>query len=120
MKIESTAPKTTQPSAKKQRAKASFTTTAEKLRKTLDAFPDKIDVRDWFYHPSLQALPSQLINCDEVPKIFDQGKEGACTGFALAAVINFHLAKNGRFTVQQVKEKECVSPRMLYEMARRY
>jgi hypothetical protein len=94
-------------------------TTAEKINKTLDAFPDKIDIRDWFYQPTLSALPEQVINLDNVPLILDQGSEGACTGFALAAVINYHLVKNLRCT-KSVIEKECVSPRMLYEMARRY
>ena len=78
----------------------------------MDAFPDRIDVRDWFYHPRLRPLPDQLINCDAVPAILDQGSEGACTGFALAAVINYHLAARHR--------SQRVSPRMLYEMARRY
>src|SRR5215204_3319110 len=96
MPLESTAPKTTQPSAKKQREKPAKRSTAEKLNIRLDAFPDKIDIRDWFYEPTLQALPDQLINCDCVPLILDQGREGACTGYALASVINYHLVKNGR------------------------
>ncbi|WP_197534916.1 C1 family peptidase [Symmachiella dynata] len=53
-----------------------------------------------------------LINCDSVPGILDQGNEGACTGFALAAVINFLLMRRNR--------RRFVSCRMLYEMARRY
>jgi hypothetical protein len=44
--------------------------------------------------------------------ILDQGREGACTGFALAAVVNFLRAKQKRTAI--------VSPRMLYELARRY
>jgi len=116
---ESTAPKVTQPPAKSLRTKSDHRTTEEKIGRTLDAFPDKIDVRDWFYQPALQPLPAQVINCHRVPKIFEQGA-GACTGFALAAVINYHLVNNGRFTKEQIAEKECVSPRMLYEMARRY
>ncbi|HVG15279.1 MAG TPA: C1 family peptidase [Chitinophagaceae bacterium] len=119
MAPEATAPKTTQPSAKKQRDKPPKRNTSEKLNKKLDAFPDKIDVRDWFYEPSLKPLPDQLINCDCVPTILDQKHEGACTGFALAAVINYHLVKNGRCG-KEVIDKEGVSPRMLYEMARRY
>lgn len=120
MPLEPTSPKTTQPSAKKLREKKQKRTTAEKLNKNLDAFPDKIDVRDWFYQPNLRPLPDQVINCDLVPCILDQGQEGACTGFALAAVINYHLVRNGRFAAAQIGGKEGVSPRMLYEMARRY
>ena len=78
----------------------------------LDAVPDKIDIRDWFYQPSLNPLPHTIVNCDLVPHILDQGSEGACTGFALAAVINF-LRSDAR-------KAGSVSPQMLYEMARRY
>lgn len=109
---EASAPKTTRPTATSRRAPERATTAAEKMGKTLDAFPDRIDVRDWFYQPTLAPLPDQIINCDAVPAILDQGQEGACTGFALAAVINYHL--------RQRNLSRRVSPRMLYEMARRY
>ncbi len=57
--------------------------------RTLDAFPDRIDIRDWMYQPTLSGLPDTLVNCSAVPVILDQGSEGACTGFALSAVINY-------------------------------
>lgn len=60
-------------------------------RRKLDAFPDRIDVRDLSYQPTLAGLPDILVNCDKVPLILNQGKEGACTGFALSAVINYML-----------------------------
>ncbi|MEO6455150.1 MAG: C1 family peptidase [Ginsengibacter sp.] len=119
MTPESSSPKTTRPSAKDQRERPAGKTTAKKLKRKLDAFPDKIDVRDWFYQPTLNPLPGQLINCDNVPAILNQGEEGACTGFALAANINYHLAVNGRCNVADIL-KIGASPRMLYEMARRY
>jgi len=78
----------------------------------LDTVPDRIDIRDWFYEPTLEPLPDSLVHCHRVPQVLDQGSEGACTGFALGAVINFLLAQHGR--------KHGVSPRMLYELARRY
>ncbi len=106
------APKTTRPEASERREPEAKRTVSEKIDRPLDAFPDRIDVRDWFYQPRLSPLPNQLINIDRVPLILDQGAEGACTGFALAAVVNFLLA--GR------KIQRSVSPRMLYEMARRY
>jgi hypothetical protein len=90
-------------------------TSAEKAtRKVLDAFPDRIDLRDWFYPPALIALPDSLVSCPLIKPamILDQGREGACTGFALAAVVNFLRAKR--------KQTALVSPRMLYELARRY
>jgi hypothetical protein len=81
------------------------------MGRTLDALPDRIDLRDWVYRPSLDPLPRAVVNCARVPEILDQGTEGACTGFALAAVIQYSLGRRGRGRV---------SPRMLYEMARRY
>src|SRR4029079_10219678 len=70
------------------------------------------DTRDCFFQPRLTPLPTSLVNCDHVPAILDQGNEGACTGFALAAVVNYLLAH------QTVDRK--VSPYMLYELARKY
>jgi hypothetical protein len=81
------------------------------MGRTLDAMPDRVDLRDWVYRPSLDPLPPRIVNCSKVPEILDQGREGACTGFALAAVIQYSLGRRGRGRV---------SPRMLYEMARRY
>ncbi|MBL8471609.1 MAG: C1 family peptidase [Rhodocyclaceae bacterium] len=86
--------------------------TAAKQAQVLDAVPDRIDLRDWMYQPTLSPLPVSLVNCGKVPEILDQGREGACTGFALAAVINFLAA--------QRSSARRVSPRMLYEMARKY
>jgi hypothetical protein len=108
---QSSAPKTTRPPASERRPKQ--TGTAEKaLKRKLDAMPDRIDIRDWTYQPTLAVLPPQIVNIDGVPKILDQAQEGACTGFGLAAVINFHLA------TERIDRQ--VSPRMLYEMARKY
>src|SRR3954452_24858195 len=87
-------------------------TTAKALGRKLDAMPDRVDVRDWFYRPTLAALPDQLVSIDSVPKILNQGNEGACTGFALAAVINHQVGMKG--------VRRFVSPRMLYELARKY
>jgi hypothetical protein len=103
-------PKTTRPSAKVRRAPV-VQTPADRMGRTLDALPDRVDLRDWLYRPSLDPLPSSVVNCSKVPEILDQGSEGACTGFALAAIIQYSLGRRGRGRV---------SPRMLYEMARRY
>ena len=83
-----------------------------KLKSSLNALPDSIDIRDLVYQPSLRSVPPALVNCHRVPEILDQGEEGACTGFALAAVANFLL--------HDQNQSRRVSPRMLYEMARRY
>ena len=105
-------PKTTRPEAGQRRPAEPAQTAAQRIRRRLDAVPDRIDIRDWFYQPRLVALPDVLVTCDAVPAILDQGSEGACTGFALAAVINF-LLRSRNFDRR-------VSPRMLYDMARRY
>jgi hypothetical protein len=60
-------------------------------RRKKDAAPDRIDVRDLFYQPTLAPLPETLVNIGRVPRVLDQGEEGACTGFALAAVIHYQL-----------------------------
>ena len=116
--LERATPKATRAPASDRRAPAPARTTAEKINRKLDAVPDRIDVRDWFYQPALAPLPDQLINIDLVPEILDQGSEGACTGFALAAVINFQLAH--RNLINARNRERAVSPRMLYEMARKY
>ncbi len=104
--------KTAKPKSAKPAKAATPAKSWSKLKSSLNALPDSIDIRDWVYHPSLAPVPPVLVNCHKVPEILDQGQEGACTGFALAAVANFLLRDQGR--------KRSVSPRMLYEMARRY
>ena len=77
----------------------------------LNALQDVPDLRDWPFEPSLGKLhryirpPSGLV-------ILDQQQEGACTGFGLAANINLLNQDRG--------DKTRVSPRMLYEMAKRH
>ncbi|MFK8066956.1 MAG: C1 family peptidase [Gammaproteobacteria bacterium] len=103
---------------------------------TLDARPDRLDLRDREYRPPLRSLPPQWPSEELIKKLLDcymdsgmilnQYGEGACTGFGLAAVINY---SNWRNTVQikngvvtcpvEIKQKK-VSTRMLYNMARVY
>ncbi len=101
----------------------------------LDARPDRIDFRDRTYNPPLVSLPPSSPSPNDVAtflpqyhqtsKILDQGKEGACTGFGLAAVINYmlwdqwirqgNLPKKGGGSLPAH-----VSPWMLYDNARVY
>lgn len=86
--------------------------------RTLDARPDTLDFRDRMFEPSLIEVPTMrpLRTYKQVGvPILDQGKEGACTGFGLATVIHYLL-----LTREVVPDKGQISPRMLYEMARRY
>ncbi|KAA3626456.1 MAG: peptidase C1 [Proteobacteria bacterium] len=77
----------------------------------LTATADLPDNRDWEY----KAPPSPLKTAMAKPRslqILDQKSEGACTGFGIAAVINLLNQNRG--------SKVRVSPRMLYEMARKH
>ncbi len=78
---------------------------------TLTAVPDAPDFRDFVYRPALIALASEIERPEDLD-ILDQKSEGACTGFGLAAVINLLRDETNR--------PGHVSPRMLYEMARRH
>lgn len=91
-----------------------------------DARPDRIDLRDRVYQPKLVSLPPAYPDMKKIQQhlpayakslVLDQGREGACTGFGLAAVINFLLWRNNGFNTKGLKT---VSPRMLYNMARFY
>jgi hypothetical protein len=109
-------PKTTRPSAEFRRPPAEEIENPDeqpvRRSRTFDTVPDRVDVRDWFYQPSLRSLPDVLVSCDLVSEVLDQGRDGACTGYALAGVINCLLRQRGI--------KRSVSAKMLYDMARRY
>jgi hypothetical protein len=87
-------------------------------KRVLDARPDTLDFRDLMYTPTLVEVPTHVPLSDykkyRVP-ILDQGSEGACTGFGLATVANYLLLRR-----RVVPDKVPVSPRMFYELARRY
>lgn len=83
---------------------------------TIDVRPDDSDTRDYIFQPSLALLPDMVDNRKHSPKVFDQKAEGACVGFALAAVINISLNKGCGMSSKNEIIK--VSARMLYEMAK--
>ena len=86
-----------------------YPVTQDKYR--LNTISDIPDIRDLVYQPALIPLKDEILPPEDLV-ILDQGREGACTGFGLAACINF---------LYQRKEKNLrVSPRMLYEMARKF
>ncbi|MFD1874294.1 N-acetylmuramoyl-L-alanine amidase [Hymenobacter bucti] len=86
----------------------------------LDARPDSLDFRDTLFIPTLREVPAtrSLVDYQKLAKhygvpVLDQGREGACTGFALATVANYLLG-------QRAQPCQPVSAHMLYAMARRY
>jgi hypothetical protein len=98
---------------------------------TLDARPDRTDLRDRVYQPPLRALPPQypdpvfiarhLPTYEKSGLILDQQSEGACTGFGLAAVINYLRWKAAvDAAAAETAKLARVSARMLYHFARFY
>lgn len=77
----------------------------------LNAVADAPDLRDWSYQPALLQLKREIDPPDSL-KILNQGGEGSCTGFALAATINLLRHRSHL--------RGSVSPRMLYEMAKQH
>ena len=94
---------------------------------TLDARPDRLDIRDLPYRPSVVSLPpiypaekdiaALLSNYMAAGLILDQKSEGACTGFGLAGVVNFLLWRRSK---HKMKKTDRVSPRMLFHLAKFY
>ncbi|SOC35464.1 papain like protease [Rhizobium subbaraonis] len=92
----------------------------------LDARPDRVDFRDRPYLPPLRPLPPEYPLREDINRYFEeyartyvlnQFSEGACTGFGLAAMINFLYWRHS--TAGEALPAR-VSPRMLYELARLY
>lgn len=73
---------------------------------------DSLDFRDHIYAPALVPLASELLPDPQCLHVRNQQHDGACTGFGLAAVIDYLNRERG--------VREAVSARMLYEMARRH
>lgn len=99
----------------KKRANAS---SRKPRQRTFDVRRDSIDFRDKMYAPTLVEVPT-YVSLDRYRQfnipILDQGYEGACTGFGLATIVNYLLT-----TRKVVSDSTPVSPRMLYELAKRY
>jgi hypothetical protein len=101
----------------------------ESLGRTLDARPDRLDLRDREYLPQVVSLPARWPTDTDlaawIPEyvatglVLDQGDEGACTGFGLAGVVNYLLFRK-RISASGSLRSESVSTRMLYHLARCY
>lgn len=107
--------------------------------RTYDARPDRVDLRDRLYMPKLVSVPDQFPSEEFVERhlaayarsfILDQKKDGACTGFGLAALINYLMWKRSLLAGMESVAKKAmrekpekpvrVSPWMLYRLARLY
>ena len=108
----------------------------EYKNRVLDARLDRLDLRDREYRPPLQSLPPEwpskqfmeivLPFYSKSKMILNQGKEGGCTGYGLAAVINYLLWREAvdfdsieDICIENI-EKITVSPNMIYNMAKVY
>jgi hypothetical protein len=76
--------------------------------------PDRLDLRDRPYVPVLHEPPPPEMAPQLALPVLDQATTNACTGFALASVVNFLLRKH------RDPKTPPMSPFMLYSMARRY
>ncbi len=106
---------------------ASATSTAIPVSaRKLDVSKDPVDLRDREYTPAPRGLLDRFPLDTDVRQflptygraglILDQGQEGACTGFGLACVVNYLRWRKSDLPARM----ESVSPRMLYNFARRY
>jgi predicted chitinase len=108
--------------AGKRKVATTTTTTSRKLNAT----KDPVDILDRAYLPPPVSLPDRFPADEDIGEllpvytgaglILDQGQEGACTGFGLACVINYLRWRKSKTPTKL----ESVSPRMLYNFARRY
>lgn len=110
---------------------------AEPAFAALDVRPDRVDLRDREYQPALKSLdpvyPTAGVMARFLPMyqplVLDQGQEGACTGFGLAAVVNYiQWSRSWREALAATPGEEPsqpqmitgASPQMLYHLARLY
>jgi hypothetical protein len=88
------------------------------IKRVYNVRPDVIDFRDKIYSPSLKEVPIEkpleAYMKLKLP-VLNQGSEGACTGFGLAAVVNY-LLKTRKVNPAYPN----ASPYMLYYNARMY
>lgn len=112
--------------AGKGRKKGAAVAAAKAVTRRLTTRADAPDLRDREYMPPPVSLFAEWPRSQDVRQwlpayakaglILDQGQEGACTGFGLAGVVNYL-----RWVQQQMPARlHSVSPRMLYNMARRH
>lgn len=112
-----------QPPARGRRAASAAPVRAERR---LNVVPDPADLRDRAYVPPPRTLPDEYPAAADIAHrlgayaraglVLDQGREGACTGFGLAGVVNYLRWRKAGMPERLAS----VSPRMLYDFARRH
>jgi hypothetical protein len=100
--------------AKAAGEKAADQRTREKSPFLRVARPDSIDFRDRPFRPAVSVTPQLQLFPRHGLEVLNQADTKACTGFALALVVQHLLRSSGR------ERKPSISPYMLYSMARRY
>lgn len=87
--------------------------TASDLHLKHEVRPDRLDLRDRVYQAPVSEAPRAIYVTTRAWQAFNQEDTAACTGYALAALIDFLQERAKR-------SAKPVSPRMLYSMGRRY
>lgn len=100
------------------------------IGRTLDARPDRLDLRDREFTPNVVSLPQQWPDDAAIRRllprycktglVLNQGNEGACTGFGLACVVNYLHWRVALDEGNTRTRHQPVSPRMLFHLARFY
>ncbi|MFQ5935631.1 MAG: C1 family peptidase [Acidiferrobacterales bacterium] len=98
--------------ARRKTSRTKQTKSPALTERSFDVHRDSADFRDSIYQPALIPLDEQVVPHKDYINIRDQRREGACTGFGLAAVIDYLNQSRG--------VDEPISARMLYEMAKRH
>src|SRR6218665_3347360 len=68
------------------------TMATKKATRVRNVTPDKVDLRDRPYLPSVAVVPPPAFRVKTRVAVTDQGQTSACTGFGLAAVVG-HLLR---------------------------
>ena len=69
--------------------------------------PDSIDLRDWEYRPSIAFAPPDSSGRTTRGKIKQQGDTNACTGFALATVLEYLLERSRDASKPRTSRRSC-------------
>jgi hypothetical protein len=90
-----------------------------------NVFPDPPDLRDRMYNPTMRSLKAQFNSFpfedqNLTSRVKHQGQTMACTGFALAAMVELLMDVNWQASGRVSERADAYSPFMLYRMARRY